>query len=550
MAPAVQTEPAKQSAAPLLPSSVPLEEQLARLATLQEQRIDLLPVATGLLREKHALEQALETVRQCQDELRDKLAALCAPARFPAIITGLGHNSERTVEVYCSGTLLEVAVHPDVPDEGLRIGARGLLTQDRNCLLHVNGDNPRYHDVGTFESYAGDDRMLLRYQEQLVLATQAEDLAGTTLRKGDLVGFDRDGARLAYARVEPPGKEDLFFEDTPMDRFEELGGLEQQIAQLQRAVSFSLCHRDKAARYRLPGRRGILLVGPPGSGKTKLARCLARYVADLAPDGACRFMAVAGSSDYSMWLGQSEQRLIARFEAARQLASAGGTPVVLFFDEIDAIGRRRGSDWGSSAPDRILATFLAQLDGVRQLTNLIVLGATNRADILDPGLTRQGRLGDIHIRIPPPNRRAGRAILHYYLGGGLPVAGEPEMLIETLLGRIYSPRGEHAELARVTLRDGRKVVVGARDFVSGALLENVVRSAAEEAAEREVLTGQSGIREEDLVVVLERELRGVASVLTPGNVRDYVARLPQEVDPVAVEPLVRGPAASFTRDAG
>jgi proteasome-associated ATPase len=251
-----------------------------------------------------------------------------------------------------------------------------------------------------------------------------------------------------------------------------------------------------------------------------------------------------------MWLGQSEQKIIARFEAARELATRGGVPCLMFFDEIDAIGRRRNSDLGSAAPDRILSTFLAQLDGVQQVSNLIVIGATNRADILDSGLVRPGRLGDVKIRVPAPNRQGARAILVRYLGGDLPLAGEREALVEGLLSHLYSPRGEYAELARVTLRDGRKVPVGGRDLVSGAMLENLVRVAAEEAADREAQTGAAGVTETDLAAALDQELRGSAGLLTPFNVRSYVARLPQDVDPVAVEPLARGPApALYTRTA-
>jgi proteasome-associated ATPase len=216
-------------------------------------------------------------------------------------------------------------------------------------------------------------------------------------------------------------------------------------------------------------------------------------------------------------------------------------PVVLFFDEIDAIGRRRGTDLGSGAPDRILATLLAQLDGVRQFANLIVVGATNRADILDPGLLRPGRLGDVKLRVPAPNRAAAQAILTRYLAG-LPVSGEVDWLVKGLLSRVYGERGEYAELARVSLRDGSKVLVRGRDLVSGAVLETVVRAAAEGAADREARTGAGGVTEDDLAGALDRELRGAAALLTPANVRSYVPRLPQEVDPVAVEVLQRGPA--------
>lgn len=517
-----------------------LEDYLEWVTALDAQDMSLLPLAQGLLRDKFRLEAALGEVRSLHSDLRKEIQALTAPQHYPAVITDVRSRDEGFVEVHGAGMHLKVAVHPDIPAEVLQIGSQAILSHERNCLLEVGGVGPTWQEVGNFEGYLDDRRrVLLRYQEELLAVTQADDLRKTELRKGDLVGFNRDGARLAYARVEQPSKEHLFFEDKPPDRFEELGGLDKEIALLQRMVCFRLLHADLAARYRLPARHGILLEGPPGNGKTKLARCLAHYVAELVPAGKCRFMAVSGSSDYSMWLGQSEQRIIARFEAARQLAADGNVPVVMFFDEIDAIGRRRGADMGSTASDRILATFLAQLDGIRQVGNLIVIGATNRADVLDSGLTRPGRLGDVRIRLAPPNRQAARAILTRYLGNGLPIVGEVPVLVEALLSRLYSPRSDYAELVRVTLRDGRKVTVAARDLVSGALLENLVRSAAEEAADREMQSSlPGGVTEEDLAAALERQMHGLARVLTASNVRSYTTRLPQEVDPVGVEVLV------------
>jgi proteasome-associated ATPase len=527
-----------------------LEEYQAWVEGLRAAGADLGPLVHGLVREKFETQEKMAEVRAHQEALREEIEALCMPEHYPAVITGIHLNGRASVEVASGNMRLRVGVHPDVSTDLLRVGARGLLSKARNCLLHVEEDPCEWTDVGSFESYLPEPRrLLLRYQEQLIAVSASEEMGDVSLRKGDLIGFDREGARLAYAKVEPPGKEDLFFENTPPDRFEELGGLDTEIARLQWLVRFRLQHAELASRYRLKAKRGILLEGPPGNGKTKLARCLARYVADLTPAGECRFMAIAGSSDYSMWLGQSEQRLIARFDAARELAERGGVPVVMFFDEIDALGRRRGSDVGSGAPDRILATLLAQLDGVQGITNLIVIGATNRADILDPGLIRPGRLGDVKIRVPAPNRAASQAILGRYLDG-LPLAGDASVLVQAILGRLYAERGEYAELAMVILRDGRKVPLRGRDLVSGAMLENVVRVAAETAADREARGGAVGVTEDDLALALDRELRGVAGLLTPGNVRGYVTRLPADVDPVAVDRTQQGRGlARFVRGA-
>jgi proteasome-associated ATPase len=521
-----------------------LEDYLAWVEKLDDEGVNLLPLVNELLEEKFQTQTALTTVRAHQEELREEIEALCSPEQYPAVITGI-HDADRlTVEVASGNVRLRVAVHPDVPRERLQVGVRGLLSQKRNCLLAVEAPGNEWGDVGTFEDHLPEEgRILVRHQEQLFAVRLAEGMKGHALKKGDLVGFDRDGARLAFAKVDPPGRQHLFFENTPPDRFEELGGLDEEIARLKWVVEFRLKHEAIAARYQLKSKRGILLEGPPGNGKTKLARCLANFIAGLVPAGECHFMAIAGSSDYSMWLGQSEQRLIARFEAAREMATRSNVPGVMFFDEIDAIGRRRGTDLGSSAPDRILATLLSQLDGVQQVTNLIVIGATNRADVLDPGLIRPGRLGDFKLRIPSPERGASSAILGRYLDG-LPLAVDPQLAVRSLLARVYGERSEYAEMARVSLRDGSKVLVRGRDLISGAVLENVVRQAAEAAADREARGGACGLTEDDLAVALDRELRGAAALLTPSNVRGYVHRLPQDRDPVSVEMLAAGPGTS------
>jgi proteasome-associated ATPase len=522
------------------PALQTLEDWETWIETLVDDGADLQPLVNLLVQEKFQTQEVLTTVREQQRILREEIESLLAPEQYPVIITAVYPGTFPTVEVASCNARLRVAVHPKVNKERLCVGARGLLSSKKNCLIYASEERPEWSDVATFEEFLPgcEDRLLVKHQEQLIALRAAPGLHAQGLKKGDLLGIDRDAVRMAYAKIEQPGRQDLFFEKTPTDRFDELGGLDDEIGRLRWAVEFHLKHANIASRYRLQAKRGILLEGPPGNGKTKLARCLANFVSTLVPAGECHFMAIAGSSDYSMWLGQSEQKLIARFEAARELSTRSSVPVVMFFDEIDAIGRRRGSDAGSSAPDRILATLLAQLDGVTRCPNLIVIGATNRADILDPGLVRPGRLGDLKIRIGAPNRQAAGAIFTRYLGD-LPTAEPVEVLIKGLLAKVYADAGVYAEMARVAFRDGSRFVVKGRDLISGAILENVARQAAEAAAEREARGGAQGLSEEDLAFALDREMRGIANLLTPASVRGYVARLPGDKEPVGVEVLLK-----------
>jgi proteasome-associated ATPase len=521
------------------PQAPPVDDVHAYVEHLSQRGLDSRArmFIEHILHQNHDMKAKLEEVLENQELLRSQHEALTAPAHYPAVITGVFQNGKLTAEVFAGGAFIEVAVNPDIATDRLKVGARGRVTQARNCLLDVQENPPVWSEIATFDGLSENGDLLVQYQGMRKKVRPADQFSAAKLRKGDEIGFDPE-ARLAYAHVAHRDQNDLFLQQTPSDRFDELGGLNAQIRQIKEFVSFRLQHADVARRYRLPTRRGILLYGAPGNGKTKLARAIANYVAEISGDGVCRFMSVAGSSDYSMWLGQSEQKYKARFDAVRAVAVAEGVPVVMFWDEIDAIARRRGSSFGGDAPDRILATFLAELDGITQLRNVIVIAATNRIDILDPGLTRAGRLGDELILIPQPNRSGARSIMSRYLGD-LPLQDSLESMLEPLLSRVFSANGEYAELTRVVLRDGRRIPLGGRDLVSGALLENVVRKAAANAARREVEANVSGIGPDDLAAALDQALQQAAGLLSPSNVRSYVHRLPQDVDPVAIEPVPR-----------
>lgn len=492
--------------------------------------------ATKLLKENVKLQHTISDVREKQKEISDEISKLLEPEHFPAVVTNLERNGKLTAEVAGPGVgRAHVAIHPDVPEELLHVGARVVLAKKQNCVLRVSTIEPPWREVGTFEQYLDDKRRaLVRYQDQLVAVTLAEELRRLDIKKGTQLGFDRDGAGLAYVIVPPANGTHLFTDDFPDDDFARLGGLDAEVGLIKRLIEFRFHNPQVAERYRLPSKVGILLSGAPGNGKTRIARCAAAHVTRLCPNSPCRFMLCIGSGDYSMWLGQSEARIKERFAAIREASQNG--PVVAFFDEIDAMGRRRGTDQGSSAPDRILSTFLGELDGVKKLENVLIMAATNRADTLDPGLTRAGRF-DRKVEIPAPNRVAARAVLSGYLHP-LPLADNRAIqdLVEPLLARIYSPAGEYNEVVAVKFADGRKLAIPARALVSCAMLENVVKVASEDAAAREVLMGPDGITPDDLTLAFDLEMQGLARMLTPANLKAYVTGIPAEANPIAVTP--------------
>ncbi len=480
-------------------------------------------------------------------ELRHKLEALTAHEHYCVVITDVLRNGELKVEVAGLRTnRVQVAVHPGIDPNTLLVGALGHVAREGNCLLKVSDSEGRWKDVATFERYLDPPhRILLRDRETLVAVDVAHHLRKTQLQRGDLIGFDRETAGMAYKRLDAPRRDHLFDEDVA-DDFAQLAGLDTEIVRIKRHIDFRFRFPQLATKYSLKSKCGILLHGKPGNGKTRIARCCAGYVRQLFPDRPCRFMHIAGSSDYNMWFGETERKLTERFSAVRQAAADG--LVVMFWDEIDAIAKCRGAEHGSATPDRILNTLLSQIDGVVPLSNVIMLFATNRAYTLDPSLLRPGRT-DERIEIPTPNRRATDAILRCYVDRrplAAPLRDAVE-LIAPLLSQLFSPNGTYAEVARVKLSDGRRLPVPGRELLSGAMLENVAVVAAQQAAVREAETGQEGLTDEDLSLALETELIGAVSMLSPATVKSYVNSIPQDAQPIGVEPVLRASTSLFVR---
>jgi proteasome-associated ATPase len=349
----------------------------------------------------------------------------------------------------------------------------------------------------------------------------ADAIRGTHLRPGDTLLMDpRTGMLLE--RLPRPEVEDLLLEEVPDISYGDIGGLDDQIEQIADAVELPFLHQDLFAEHRLPAPKGILLYGPPGCGKTLIAKAvansLATKVAEKTGDakGRSYFINIKGPELLNKYVGETERQIRLVFQRARE-KSEEGWPVIVFFDEMDSMFRTRGSGISSDMESTIVPQLLAEIDGVEGLRNVIVIGATNREDLIDPAILRPGRL-DVKIKIERPNVEAARQIFSQYLTAELPIeaeelarfGGEPETtvpkMIDATVAEMYREDTNNRFL-EVTYANGDKEILFYKDFASGAMIENIVRRAKKLAIKRFIAGGPKGIRTQDLVDSIKQEYK-------------------------------------------
>ncbi len=505
------------------------EEELAalraKLAAVPEgsaaliERIGELKAQLGqAIAQNEKLTFTLQQAREHISTLRDEVDKLTRPPA--AYGTFLARNDDGTADVYSGGRKMRVSIHPDLDDAELERGQEVVLN-DSLTVVMARGKEV-VGEVVTIKELLEDGRravVLGRADEERV-AEIAESLSSCALRAGDAVRLD-PRTQLVLEKLPRPEIEELILEEVPDVTYEDVGGLDSQIEAIVDAVELPCVHRDLFAQYRLPAPKGILLYGPPGCGKTLIAKAvassLAKKVAKLTGDENVRsyFLNIKGPELLNKYVGETERQIRLVFQRAREKA-AEGVPVIVFFDEMDSLFRTRGTGISSDMESTIVPQLLAEIDGVEALKDVIVIGASNREDLIDPAILRPGRL-DVKIKIERPDSDAAAQIFAKYLDTDLPLdstevatigGGDPAKAAGSMIERTVEQMYQTDEANRfleVTYANGDKETLYFKDFASGAMIENIVRRAKKLAIKRSISGGEGGIRTSDLLSSMRQE---------------------------------------------
>ena len=497
-----------------------LQDAPKRVRTLEERLLETKGQLTQAASQNEKLTYTLREARDHIASLREEVEKLTQPPA--AYGTFLGQNDDGTADVFSGGRKVRVSLHPDINARELTRGSEVVLNESLNVVLARSPE--RTGEVVTFKELLNDGHRAMvvgRADEEQVVEIGA-DLLGVKLRSGDSVLLDARASML-LEKLPRPDVEELVLEEVPDVSYEDVGGLDSHIEQIMDAVELPFLHHELFAEHKLPAPKGILLYGPPGCGKTLIAKAvansLAKKVAEVSGDEHARsyFLNIKGPELLNKYVGETERQIRLVFERARE-KSEEGWPVIVFFDEMDSLFRTRGTGISSDMESTIVPQLLAEIDGVETLKNVIVIGASNREDLIDPAILRPGRL-DVKIKIERPDENSAGQIFARYLTSDLPLdaaeidslgGGDPEktvrVMIEQTVVEMY--RADEAnQFLEVTYQNGDKEIMYFKDFSSGAMIENIVRRAKKLAIKRFLRTNERGIRLQDMFDSIHQEYK-------------------------------------------
>jgi proteasome-associated ATPase len=527
--------------------SMSLDDRLALLARLRESGMENpAGIDRFLLDRIGRLNESLSMVKDQHSRLRGLIDELTAPPYYPAVY--LSPANTPTVQgamVQTDHDRRVVQLAEGVSLEQLRPGDEVFLSHERNCLIAISSSQSfRTGDVAIYCSSTSDGRLVLRFHDEKVMVLATAELLDSELKAGDFVRYNRSMG-LAFEKIDLDKENEYFIENTPRDTFDNIGGLDREIEELKRLLTLHIFHPELAAQYNLKRKKSVLMEGPPGNGKTTVARALCNWLASLTPGGRSLFINVKPGGLNNEYFGATERHYREIFRIAREAAEENPlVPVVMFFDEIDSIGGNRGESF-NRIDDRLLNAFMAELQGFEDSGNIVVIAATNRMDSLDPALLRPGRLGDLILHFPQPNGKAARAILSRHLSANIPyatngenVAAAREALLDMAIAQLYAQNSD-TELARVKLRDGKERLVRAADLLTGSHLHAIAQAASQRACIRGKEGGSKYISAADMQAAISDFFITAPRALTPRNARNFLRDLPQDIDVVRVDLIER-----------